>query len=66
MWISQRRSPAHAVLNSGNEEIIKLLVQSGKDDNLDLLAEQSSNGRTALHIAAENGDYISTKALLEL
>ena len=65
-WLSQRRSPAHSVLTSGNEEIIKLLVQSGEEQNLDLLAEQSSNGRTALHIAAENGDYISTKALLEL
>lgn len=65
-WLSQRRSPAHAVLTSSNEEMIKLLVQSGKEENLDLLAEQSSNGRTALHIAAENGDDTSAKVLLQL
>lgn len=65
-WLSQRRSPAHAVLTSGNEEIIKLLVLSGKDESLNLLTEQSVTGRTALHIAARNNDQESTEILLEL
>jgi len=64
-WSSQRRSPAHAVLTSGNQEMIKLLVEIGKDEGLDLLAERSAIGRTALHIAARNDDE-STDILLQL
>lgn len=74
-WSSQRRCPAHALLTSGNEEMIKLLVTSGKDEHLemsgkderlDLLTKRSANGRTALHIAAWNDDEKSADVLLQL
>ena len=65
-WSSQRRSPAHAVLTSGNQEMIKLLVEIGKDEGLDLLTEKSATGSTALHIAAQNDDDESAHILLQL
>jgi len=65
-WSSQRRSPAHAILTSGKQEMIKLLVLSCRDEDLDLLSEQSATGRTALHIAARNDDDESADVLLQL
>ena len=66
-WQSVQRTPAHAILTSHHEETIKCLIQCAKDDfGLDLLAEQSCTGKTALHIAAENGDVESVHVLLQL
>ena len=65
-WSSQRRSPAHALLRSGNRKMIKKLVMSGNNEGLDLLAERSATGRTALHIAAQNDDDESADVLLQL
>ena len=66
-WKSVQRAPAHAILTSHNEETIKRLVECAKNDfDLDLLAEQSCTKRTALHVAAENGDVESVHILLQL
>ena len=65
-WQSVQRSPAHAVLTSHHEETIKRLIKCGNDDGLDLLADQSCTGKTALHVAAENNDVESVCLLLQL
>ena len=68
LWQSVRRSPAHAILTSHHEETIKRLVECAKNDfeGLDLLDERSCTGKTALHVAAENGDMESVNILLRL
>ena len=65
-WQSVQRSPAHAILTSHHEGTIKQLVQCGKENGLDLLAERSCTGKTALHVAAENNDVDSVNILLQL
>ena len=65
-WPSVQRAPAHAVLTSHHEEMIKQLVQCGKENGLDLLDERSCTGKTALHVAAENNDVESVHILLQL
>ena len=68
-WPSVQRSPAHAILTSHHEATIKRLVECGKDeefDGLDLLAEETCTGKTALHVAAENNDVESVHILLRL
>ena len=61
-WIYKRRTPSHAMLTCGHQETIKLLLQRDSD----LLSEKNSTGKTALHMAAEDGDLESVKILLEL
>ena len=65
-WPSVQRSPAHAILTSRHEETIKQLVQCSKECGLNLLAERSCTGKTALHVAAENNDVESVHILLRL
>ena len=66
-WQSVQRAPAHAILTSRHKETIECLVQIGRDEfDLDLLAEQSSTGKTALHVAAEANDVESVQILLQL
>ena len=65
-WKSKRRAPAHAILTSHHEEMIKRLVECGKNDRLQLLDERSYTGKTALHIAAEENDEKSIQILLKL
>ena len=67
-WQSVQRTPAHAILTSHHEDTIKRLVQCAKEyfDGLDLLEERSCTGKTALHIAAENGDVESVHILVQL
>ena len=67
-WQSVQRAPAHAILTSHHEETILRLVKCSKDDfnGLDLLAERSCTGKTALHVAAENNDVYSVHILLQL
>ena len=66
-WQSVQRSPAHAILTSHHEETIENLVQCGNNEfGLNLLAEQSCTGKTALHVAAENNDMVSVQILLHL
>ena len=65
-WQSVQRAPAHAILTSHHEETIKYLVQCGEECGLDLLAEQSCTGKTALHVAAEDNDVKSVQLLLQL
>ena len=54
------RNPAHTLLLSRNEEAITYLVEK----NQDVLKESDPFKRTALHLAAENGDTASVKILL--
>ena len=61
-WIHKRRIPSHAMLTCGHQETIKLLLQ--RDSNL--LKEKNSTGKTALYMAAEDGDLESVEILLEL
>ena len=65
-WQFVQRAPAHAILTSHHEGTIKYLVQCGKENGLDLLAERSSTGKTALHVAAEDNDVKSVNILLQL
>ena len=66
-WQSVQRTPAHAILTSQHEETIKLLIEHAKKEfDLDLLAERSCTGRTALHVAAEDNDVESVHILLQL
>ena len=67
-WPSAQRSPAHAILTSQHEETIKRLVKiaKGAEFRLNLLEEKSCTGKTALHVAAENGDVDSVHILLRL
>ena len=55
------RNPAHTFLLSGNEEAITYLV----DKNRDILKECDLFKRTALHLAARDGDATSVKILLD-
>ena len=61
-WEYKRRTPSHAMLTCGHQKTIKLLLR--KDSTL--LSEKNSTGKTALHMAAEDGDLESVKILLEL
>jgi len=66
-WESKRRTPAHAVLMCRHNATIELLVQCGHNENsLDLLAEQTCTGKTALHQAVVNNDGESVDILMEL
>ena len=66
-WQSVQRNPTHAILTSHHAETIKRLVEYAKNfKKLDLLAEQSCTGMTALHVAAENNDVESVCILLQL
>ena len=65
-WIYEQRTPSHAILTSQHQETVALLVQKGKEQGEDFLAETNSIGKTALHMAAENGDEKSVKILLQL
>ena len=65
-WEYEQRTPSHAILTSGHEETITLLVQKGKEQGENFLTETNSIGKTALHIAAENGDLESVQILLKL
>ena len=55
------RNPAHTFLLSGNEEAITYLV----DKNRDILKECDLFKRTALHLAARDGNATSVKILLD-
>ena len=68
LWQSVRRSPVHALLTSHHEETIKRLVECSIDefDGLNLLAERSCTGKTALHVVAEDNDVESMHILLRL
>lgn len=65
-WVYARRTPSHAILMSRHQETVALLVQKGKEQDEDFLTETNSTGKTALHMAAENGDLESVKILLQL
>lgn len=65
-WVYERRTPSHAILTSRHQETVALLVQKGKEQDEDVLTETNSTGKTALHMAAENGDLESVKILLQL
>ena len=58
------RNIAHSLLLSGNEHIVKKIVQ--KITGCDLLKETDSMERTALHIAAKMGVADSVNVLLEM
>ena len=51
---------AHALLLSGHEQAVQCLV----DKCPDILKEVDGGKRTALHLAAKNGDIVSVKILL--
>ena len=62
VWVFQRRTPAHAMLTCGHRETIELMVHKNKA----LLVDKNSTGKTALHMAAEEGDVCSVEVLLDL
>jgi len=67
-WQCVQRAPAHAVLTCLHKEAIERLVECAKKsfNGLDLLAERSCTGKTALHVAAESNDVESVQILLQL
>ena len=66
LWKSKRRTAAHAVLMSGNLEIIRCLVRCGREKDVDLLTERTCTGQTALHCAGVSNDELSVDILLQL
>ena len=65
-WKLHKRTASHAILTSGYQKTIEYMIQSSNAKGLDLLAEQSCTGKTALHHAAENNDQKSVDILLQL
>lgn len=63
MFSEVGRHPAHALLTCGNEEMIKKLLQIHGDSMLTVTDE---NGRTALQIAAGQGDLESVRILFKM
>lgn len=63
MFSEVGRHPAHALLTCGNKEMIKKLLQIHGDSMLTVTDE---NGRTALQIAAGQGDLESVRVLLNM
>ena len=62
MFNDYYKHPAHAILTCGNEEVVKSFVYN----DMSLLSEKDPNGKTALQIAAGQGDVTSVKLLLNL
>ena len=66
------KNATHAFLLCGHEEAIDCLVEENKrrrqsqpDSNSDILKEVDAFQKTALHLAAEDGDITSVKILLK-
>ena len=62
MFNDYYKHPAHAILTCGNEEVVKSFVEH----DLRLLSECDPNGKTALQLAAGQGDVTSVKLLLNV
>ena len=61
------RHHVHALLTCGHKEMIKKFIECiPKSDGEDMLRVKDSAGRTALQIAAANGDLESTDTLLRM
>lgn len=56
------KHPAHALLTCGNEEVVEMVL----NDDISLLSVQDPSGKTALQIAAGQGDVVSVKLLLKM
>ena len=61
MFNDYYKHPAHALLTCGNEEVIRNFLAG----DMTLLSEKDPNGKTALQIAAGQGDVASVKLLLK-
>ena len=57
------RHPAHAILTSGHEEMIRKFI---KRHGCDLLTVKDEHGTSALQISAERGDMESVRILLDM
>ena len=66
IWTYEQRTPSHGILTSRHQEAIALLVEKGKQQGEEFLKETNSTGKTALHMAAKDGDLESVKILLQL
>ena len=66
IWTYEQRTPSHGILTSRHQEAIALLVEKGKQQGEEFLKETNSTGKTALHMAAKDGDLESVKFLLQL
>ena len=62
MFNDYYKHPAHALLTCRNEEVIKTVLE----DDIALLSVKDPNGKTALQIAAGQGDVLSIKLLLKM
>lgn len=62
MFHSVGRHPAHALLTSGNEEIVRQLLERCPKS---LLTVKDTTKRTALQIATQRGDFESVDTLLK-
>ena len=65
-WKYERRTPSHAILTCRHQKTVVLVVERAKEQGEDLLGEKNSTGKTALHMAAEDGDLESVQILLQL
>ena len=63
MFSEYYKHPAHALLTCGNEKVVTTVLENQK---YSLLSEKDPNGKTALQIAAGQGDVVSVKLLLKM
>ena len=56
------KHPAHALLTCGNEKVVEMVLS----DSFSLLSVKDPTGKTALQIAAGQGDVVSVKLLLKM
>ncbi len=63
MFAGVGRHPAHAILTSGHEEMIRKFVEHHGSD---LLIVKDGSGKSALHISAERGDLESVRILVNM
>lgn len=62
MFNDYYKHPIHAILTCGNEDVIRYFLAG----DMTLLTKTDPNGRTALQIAAGQGDVVSVKLLLKV
>lgn len=65
MFSEYYKHPAHALLTCGNEKVVQMVLEN-QEQKFSLLSVKDPNGKTALQIAAGQGDVVSVELLLKM